>query len=188
MLRELRRRIILAFEKEGIPLGISSNMLIMQQKPDPTACHPPLQRLRRFLDLLQNEPASFLDRGPAAAGSPGNRKRDRCGLHRKSSPPPRSPACSSVGFRFCQGGARKTRGQQRYLRHAFQLLLQLRRQSDQTDIAERIGNAAVEEDRSLCRRIFLPGVYGTRAASAGCTLRDRSTVLARPSDANLLLG
>lgn len=37
VLRELRRRIILAFEKEGIPLGISSNMLIMQQKADPTA-------------------------------------------------------------------------------------------------------------------------------------------------------
>src|SRR6185369_6439985 len=36
VLRELRRRIILAFEKEGIPLGISSNMLIMQ-KTDPTA-------------------------------------------------------------------------------------------------------------------------------------------------------
>ena len=42
VLRELRRRIILAFEKEGIPLGISSNMLIMQQKPDPTA--PPAQQ------------------------------------------------------------------------------------------------------------------------------------------------
>jgi small conductance mechanosensitive channel len=37
VLRELRRRIILAFEKDGIPLGISSNMLVMQQKPDPTA-------------------------------------------------------------------------------------------------------------------------------------------------------
>lgn len=37
VLRELRRRIILAFEKEGIPLGISSNMLVMQQKADPTA-------------------------------------------------------------------------------------------------------------------------------------------------------
>lgn len=37
VLRELRRRIILTFEKEGIPLGISGNMLIMQQKPDPTA-------------------------------------------------------------------------------------------------------------------------------------------------------
>lgn len=37
VLRELRRRIILAFEKDGIPLGVSSNMLIMQQKPGPTA-------------------------------------------------------------------------------------------------------------------------------------------------------
>lgn len=37
VLRELRRRIILAFEREGIPLGVSSNMLIMQQKTDPTA-------------------------------------------------------------------------------------------------------------------------------------------------------
>jgi small conductance mechanosensitive channel len=42
VLRELRRRIILAFEKEGIPLGISSNMLVMQQKSDPTA--PPAQQ------------------------------------------------------------------------------------------------------------------------------------------------
>ena len=42
VLRELRRRIILAFEKEGIPLGISSNMLITQQRPDPTA--PPAQQ------------------------------------------------------------------------------------------------------------------------------------------------
>jgi moderate conductance mechanosensitive channel len=41
VLRELRRRIILAFEKEGIPLGISSNMLVMQ-KQDPTA--PPAQQ------------------------------------------------------------------------------------------------------------------------------------------------
>jgi small conductance mechanosensitive channel len=41
VLRELRRRIILAFEKEGIPLGISSNMLLLQ-KPDPTA--PPAQQ------------------------------------------------------------------------------------------------------------------------------------------------
>ncbi len=37
VLRELRRRIILAFEKEGIPLGISSNMLVMQQKPGAAA-------------------------------------------------------------------------------------------------------------------------------------------------------
>lgn len=42
VLRELRRRIILVFEKEGIPLGVSSNMLIMQQKADPTA--PPAQQ------------------------------------------------------------------------------------------------------------------------------------------------
>ena len=42
VLRELRRRIILAFEKEGIPLGISSNMLVVQQKQDPTA--PPAQQ------------------------------------------------------------------------------------------------------------------------------------------------
>lgn len=42
VLRELRRRIILAFEKEGIPLGIASNMLLMQTKPDPTA--PPAQQ------------------------------------------------------------------------------------------------------------------------------------------------
>lgn len=44
VLRALRRRIILTFEKEGIPLGISSNMLLMQQKPDPTA-PPPQQPL-----------------------------------------------------------------------------------------------------------------------------------------------
>ncbi len=37
VLRELRRRIIIAFENEGIPLGISSNMLVIHQKPDPTA-------------------------------------------------------------------------------------------------------------------------------------------------------
>ena len=42
VLRELRRRIILAFEKEDIPLGVSSNMLILQQKTDPTA--PPAQQ------------------------------------------------------------------------------------------------------------------------------------------------
>jgi moderate conductance mechanosensitive channel len=37
VLRELRRRIVLAFEKEGIPLGISSNMLIMQENSHPIA-------------------------------------------------------------------------------------------------------------------------------------------------------
>jgi moderate conductance mechanosensitive channel len=37
VLRELRRRIVLVFEKEGIPLGISSNMLIMQENSHPIA-------------------------------------------------------------------------------------------------------------------------------------------------------
>ena len=37
VLRELRRRVILAFERDGIPLGISANMLVMQAKADPTA-------------------------------------------------------------------------------------------------------------------------------------------------------
>jgi small-conductance mechanosensitive channel len=41
VLRELRRRIILAFEKERIPLGSESSLLIMQQHADPTA--PPAQ-------------------------------------------------------------------------------------------------------------------------------------------------
>lgn len=35
VLRELRKRIILTFEKEGVPLGIATNMLIMQQKTNP---------------------------------------------------------------------------------------------------------------------------------------------------------
>ena len=43
VLREFRRRIVLTFEKEGIPLGSDASMLIMQQaKPDPTA--PPAQQ------------------------------------------------------------------------------------------------------------------------------------------------
>ena len=37
VLRELRRRIIVTFEQEGIPLGSDSSLLIMQNKPDPTA-------------------------------------------------------------------------------------------------------------------------------------------------------
>ena len=41
VLRELRRRMIKAFESEGIPLGTASSMLIMQ-KSDPTA--PPAQQ------------------------------------------------------------------------------------------------------------------------------------------------
>lgn len=41
VLRELRRRIILTFEREGIPLGNDASMLIMHQQ-DPTA--PPAQQ------------------------------------------------------------------------------------------------------------------------------------------------
>jgi small-conductance mechanosensitive channel len=37
VLRELRRRVILGFEKNGIPLGVSGDMLIMQAKRDATA-------------------------------------------------------------------------------------------------------------------------------------------------------
>ena len=37
VLRELRRRVLMSFEKEGIALGNSSSMLIMQQAADPTA-------------------------------------------------------------------------------------------------------------------------------------------------------
>ncbi len=45
VLRELRRRIVITFEKEGIPLGSDSSLLLMQQArtlPDPTA--PPAQQ------------------------------------------------------------------------------------------------------------------------------------------------
>jgi moderate conductance mechanosensitive channel len=43
VLRELRRRIILAFEKDGIPLGNDpANMLILKMPPNPTA--PPAQQ------------------------------------------------------------------------------------------------------------------------------------------------
>ena len=43
VLRELRRRIILAFEKDGIPLGNDpANMLILRGAPNPTA--PPTQQ------------------------------------------------------------------------------------------------------------------------------------------------
>ena len=41
VLRELRRRILLAFETHGIPLGISAEMLVKRQPTDPTA--PPAQ-------------------------------------------------------------------------------------------------------------------------------------------------
>ncbi|WP_041597561.1 mechanosensitive ion channel family protein [Granulicella tundricola] len=42
VLRELRRRVVLTFEKRGIPLGSDSSMLIMQAAKDPTA--PPSQQ------------------------------------------------------------------------------------------------------------------------------------------------
>jgi moderate conductance mechanosensitive channel len=43
VLRELRRRIIIAFEKDGIPLGNDpANMLILKMPPNPTA--PPAQQ------------------------------------------------------------------------------------------------------------------------------------------------
>ncbi len=42
VLRALRLRVIKTFEREGIPLGSESSMLIMQQHNDPTA--PPAQR------------------------------------------------------------------------------------------------------------------------------------------------
>ena len=41
-LREFRRRIVLTFEAQGIPLGTDSSLLIMQQPKDPTA--PPAEQ------------------------------------------------------------------------------------------------------------------------------------------------
>ncbi len=37
VLRELRRRILLAFDQENIPLGTSASVVLMQPPPDPTA-------------------------------------------------------------------------------------------------------------------------------------------------------
>jgi hypothetical protein len=37
VLRELRRRILLAFDKQGIALGSGSSVLLMQPAVDPTA-------------------------------------------------------------------------------------------------------------------------------------------------------
>jgi len=36
VLRALRRKILVAFEKEGIPLGVSTSTVLMQQRADPT--------------------------------------------------------------------------------------------------------------------------------------------------------
>lgn len=41
ILRDLRRRILMAFDKEGIVLGTPTNTLIVQSKPDPTVAQPP---------------------------------------------------------------------------------------------------------------------------------------------------
>jgi moderate conductance mechanosensitive channel len=41
VLRALRRKILIAFEKEGIPLGVSTSTVLMQQRADPT--QPPAQ-------------------------------------------------------------------------------------------------------------------------------------------------
>lgn len=42
ILRALRRRVLLAFEKEGIPLGLPTSTIVMQAKSDPTLAQPPV--------------------------------------------------------------------------------------------------------------------------------------------------
>jgi len=42
ILRALRRKVLLAFEKEGIPLGLPTSTIVMQAKADPTAAQPPI--------------------------------------------------------------------------------------------------------------------------------------------------
>jgi small conductance mechanosensitive channel len=42
ILRALRRRVLLAFEKEGIPLGLPTSTVVMQSKSDPTLAQPPV--------------------------------------------------------------------------------------------------------------------------------------------------
>lgn len=42
ILRALRRRVLLAFEKEGIPLGLPTSTIVMQAKDDPTLAQPPV--------------------------------------------------------------------------------------------------------------------------------------------------
>lgn len=42
ILRALRRRVLLAFEKEGIPLGVPTSTVVMQSKADPTLAQPPV--------------------------------------------------------------------------------------------------------------------------------------------------
>ena len=42
VLRALRRKILLAFEKEGIILGVPTSTVVMQGRPDPTIAPPPV--------------------------------------------------------------------------------------------------------------------------------------------------
>ncbi len=42
VLRALRRKILLAFEKEGIILGVPTSTVVMQGRPDPTVATPPV--------------------------------------------------------------------------------------------------------------------------------------------------
>jgi small conductance mechanosensitive channel len=42
VLRALRRKILLAFEKEGIILGVPTSTVVMQGRPDPTIAAPPV--------------------------------------------------------------------------------------------------------------------------------------------------
>ncbi len=40
VMRALRRKVLLSFEKEGIPLGVPTSSVVMQGQPDPTAAQP----------------------------------------------------------------------------------------------------------------------------------------------------
>ncbi|MEK6396638.1 MAG: mechanosensitive ion channel family protein [Terriglobus sp.] len=42
ILRALRRKVLLAFEQEGIPLGLPTSTIVMQAKADPTLAPPPV--------------------------------------------------------------------------------------------------------------------------------------------------
>lgn len=42
ILRALRRKVLLAFEQEGIPLGLPTSTIVMQAKADPTVAQPPV--------------------------------------------------------------------------------------------------------------------------------------------------
>ena len=40
LLRELRKRLLVAFEKEGIPLGMPTSAVVMEKAADPAAAAP----------------------------------------------------------------------------------------------------------------------------------------------------